>query len=212
VSELNTSALPGKPFTGEVWTTEEFLKLNKDIWVKMYPSGKKFYLLRATPDDIDIVDVAHSLANQCRFDGRIKQFYSVAQHSVLASMMMTGLPIHRLAALLHDGPEAYTGDLSRPMKMIGPNPAFNAVNDYITDLFRRRFGLPDESEYKKDLDIVDMSLLKTEDKYLGVPGEGNIIGCEDHAAYGFLEICPWTPARSKAMFMQTFYELWELIK
>jgi hypothetical protein len=51
-------------------------------WIQTY-TGKKFYPLTATIDDIDIEDIAHSLSMQCRFNGHCYVFYSVAEHSVL---------------------------------------------------------------------------------------------------------------------------------
>ena len=68
-------------------------------------SGKRFYLRRPTPADIDAGDVAHALAHICRFNGHTREFYSVAQHSILVSRL---LPDElKLAGLLHDAAEAY---------------------------------------------------------------------------------------------------------
>ena len=51
-------------------------------------SGKKFNYLTATIDDIDVEDIATALSNICRFAGHLPEFYSVAQHSVLASQIV----------------------------------------------------------------------------------------------------------------------------
>ena len=77
-------------------------------------SGKRFYLRRPTPADIDAGDVAHALAHICRFNGHTREFYSVAQHSILVSRL---LPDElKLAGLLHDAAEAYCGDMVKPLK------------------------------------------------------------------------------------------------
>ena len=73
-----------------------------------------------TLSNIDIEDIAISLSNNCRFNGHITEFYSVAQHSVL---VYEGLKYYDTAnrdtvfwGLLHDAHEAYVTDLPRPLK------------------------------------------------------------------------------------------------
>ncbi|GAF75851.1 unnamed protein product [marine sediment metagenome] len=70
--------------------------------------------------NINIQDIAHSLSLQCRFNGHISRFYSVAEHSVLVMRCVTeyiSLPKSALllGALLHDGNECYVGDIARPI-------------------------------------------------------------------------------------------------
>ncbi|MEO4031068.1 phosphohydrolase [Chromobacterium vaccinii] len=77
-------------------------------------SGILFDPIRPNPADIRIEDIAHALSNVCRFNGHTRQFYSVAQHSVIVSTLV---PNHlALAALFHDGSEAYISDVTRPVK------------------------------------------------------------------------------------------------
>lgn len=85
----------------------------KGDWIQTY-SGRRFWPLDPRPGEVDILDISHALANTCRFTGHCKQFYSVAQHSVLASRIVN--PEAALAALLHDAAEAYMGDIARPWK------------------------------------------------------------------------------------------------
>ena len=80
-------------------------------------SGLVFDPLDPDPTGVCIEDIAHSLSQQCRFTGHTKKFYSVAEHSVLASEILPGEPVEtRLAALLHDASEAYLSDIPRPLK------------------------------------------------------------------------------------------------
>ncbi len=77
-------------------------------------SGKRidFNCIRA--DDIDIYDIAHNLANICRFNGACPQHYSVAEHSVIVSKLLSDE--FKLWGLLHDAHEAYIGDVITPIK------------------------------------------------------------------------------------------------
>lgn len=47
--------------------------------------GNRFYPLEPRIDDIEIEDIAHGLAYQCRFNGQTNAFYSVAQHSLIVA-------------------------------------------------------------------------------------------------------------------------------
>jgi 5'-deoxynucleotidase YfbR-like HD superfamily hydrolase len=76
--------------------------------------GKPFDLTAPRADDIDPRDIAHALANLCRFNGHTRQFYSVAQHSCLVADLVP--EEHQLAALLHNAPDAYIGHMIEPLK------------------------------------------------------------------------------------------------
>lgn len=79
-------------------------------------TGQKFSFDNYKLCDILIEDIAHALSNLGRFTGHTSVFYSVAQHSLEMSRRILGGPEVKLAALLHDGAEAYVGDMSSPLK------------------------------------------------------------------------------------------------
>ena len=82
-------------------------------WIQTF-TGQKFWLDSPQSESIHIEDIAHSLSMQCRYAGHSKFFYSVAQHSYLATFLC---PYSlRLAVLLHDAAEAYLGDVTKPLK------------------------------------------------------------------------------------------------
>ena len=115
------------------------------------------------PDQLDIGDIARALANQCRFGGHCRVFYSVAQHSVIVSELVEergGDADDAFAALMHDATEAYLGDMPHPIKHRSPlGAAFKAAEDHLEEVLRARFRIkPDVPEIKR----VDRSLLATE--------------------------------------------------
>ena len=89
--------------------------------------GIEFWPMDPRPEDMDIRDVAHHLAMQCRFNGAIREFYSVAEHCWLGSHLIkwialrdgyTNTEARNLAFefLMHDAAEAWIGDMIRPIK------------------------------------------------------------------------------------------------
>lgn len=109
-------------------------------WMQTY-TGKKFFPADPQVDRIDIVDIAHALAMTCRYGGHTKQFYSVAQHSLL--MAEKASPAKKLRALMHDAPEAYIGDWIRPIKK---HPELKGQIEWLEELNERaicaKFDLP----------------------------------------------------------------------
>lgn len=77
-------------------------------------TGKTFDFTDILQNQISIIDIAWSLAHQCRFNGHTERFYSVAEHSVLVSRLCYSP--WRIYGLLHDAHEAYIGDIVGPLK------------------------------------------------------------------------------------------------
>lgn len=103
-------------------------------------SGKAFWPLDPREDEIDIDDIAHALAMQCRYAGHCKRFYSVAQHSVLVAQSMPTKALAR-SALLHDATEAYLVDVPRPVKPFLTE--YKAIEEKLYAFIARRFGVPE---------------------------------------------------------------------
>lgn len=76
--------------------------------------GRAYWPLDPRADEVDIEDIAHALAHQCRYAGHCSRFYSVAEHSVLVSLVVPRADA--MHALLHDAPEAYCVDVPRAVK------------------------------------------------------------------------------------------------
>lgn len=110
-------------------------------------TGGRFYVLRPCHEEVELEDIAHSLANLCRYNGHTKHFYSVAQHSVYVSQVLldwTGDRKLALLGLLHDAAEAYMGDVTRPLKAALDERApgvLRKVEDRIQEAILERFAL-----------------------------------------------------------------------
>ena len=101
--------------------------------------------LTMTEDDVDVRDIAHALARQCRYNGHTFGHLSVARHSLWVSnrLIDLGLTDLGLAGLLHDAAEAYTGDMIRPLKnhpALGA--AFAEVEDHVEGVLAKYFDVP----------------------------------------------------------------------
>ena len=99
--------------------------------------GVDIDLLNPQVSDINIDDIAHALSNICRFGGHCFPFYSVAQHSVLVAAMAP--PELKLAALLHDAPEAYLGDVIKPLKLL-LGDRYTQFEELFTIVIGNKFG------------------------------------------------------------------------
>ncbi len=128
----------------------------KGDWIQTY-LGVQFFPLDPRVHEIRLLDIAHSLSNTCRFTGHCKSFYSVAQHSVLVSQIVP----QEFAAwgLLHDAPEAYMADLSRPIKRHSRlGDEFRSIESFLMAAVCVRFGLirqePPAVKYADDIALM----------------------------------------------------------
>lgn len=111
----------------------------------------------------DIEVIARALAHINRFTGH-GGTYSVAQHCVL---MAGQVPAHlAFAALRHDAPEAYIGDVSAPLK--AHLPEYRKLEDFYHGVIDRHYGVDTRSAGIK---TADLRMLITEARMLGMPLE-----------------------------------------
>jgi len=182
----------------------------EDPWIETY-SGKKFHILNPRPEEIDIVDIAHAEANQCRFTGHVKNFYSVAEHSHYVSLLCK--PENALKGLLHDASEAYISDISRPLKYCtGIGPIYKEIEKKISDVIYAKFGLePDEPADVKNADNVmliteKVQLLNDEVSWFDDSTKSTWNGVSP-LSVNQLTIVGFVPKYAERIFLQRFAEL-----
>lgn len=164
--------------------------------------GLYFDFLDPQPEQIQLTDIAWGLSNCCRFNGHVQTFYSVAQHSVLVSLIVP--EDQALAALLHDASEAYTGDMVKPLKQLLPD--FKAVEKRIETAIASKFGLP--VEMSAEIKNADLRLLRTEQRDLTAAAGDNWNGLD---AYEPLpdRIDPLLPQQAFDLFWNRLLDLTE---
>jgi len=177
-------------------------------WIQTY-TGRKFFPLEPVAADIDPLDVAHALSNQCRFSGHTSRFYSVGEHSVHVANLLRdrGEPIDTVRwGLLHDATEAYLIDMPRPLKQDAEFGAMYRQAEAVLHMcVAARFGLP--AEIPDAVHQADNDLLLTEKRDLLGPspdlwyvGPGEAVDDLD-----LREQC--LPGKAETLFLRLFHEL-----
>lgn len=188
-------------------------------WIQTF-SGHQVWLFEPDPGVIDIHDIAHHLAIECRYTGATAFPYSVAQHSVLVSERVEELVLKRpvldhshihtcaLQGLLHDAAEAYLKDIPSPWKkyLVLADLAceYSALEDAWTACALRRFGLSEHlcPEVKK----ADAELLATEAAYF-FPEDTRPADWRLREYPLKMKIERWTFEEAKERFLQRFQTL-----
>lgn len=166
-------------------------------------SGRRFWPLNPRADEVFITDIAHHLSNICRFTGAVRKFYSVAQHSVLASWLLNsrGLDLARWG-LLHDASEAYICDVARPLKpYLGD---YRAIEGRLELAISDRFVLP--WPMPEDIKEADSRLLATERRDL-MPRLLDQCRLSTTLEPLVSIIHPWSPVEAREKFLDRFREL-----
>jgi len=181
----------------ELYTVEEG-------WIETY-SGLKFHFAAPSPDEVAIEDIAHALSLLSRYNGHTTRFYSVAEHSILMTWHARAMgitdPFHLLTVLLHDGAEAYIGDMPRPVKM--QMQAFKDVEQTIDVAIATKFCLfypfPD---YVKEF---DRRILRDE-REQAMSTSNNKWGTDELEPLG-VKLHFWSPDDAEEKFLEEFFRL-----
>lgn len=133
-------------------------------------TGRFVDLVDPDPKDICIEDIAWSLSRLARFNGHTinKLLYSVAQHSLVVANEAPRIALEeigydraltpsesgrwRLLGLLHDASEAYTGDISGPLKKIPElRPIIKGIEHNIQVAIFKALGINPPNELEESV-------------------------------------------------------------
>jgi uncharacterized protein len=167
-------------------------------------SGMLLDINNPNPLLINIVDIAHASANICRFGGHVKGApYSVAQHAWYVSYACPNK--FALAGLLHDGSEAYIGDVVSPLK---PNLSnYKNIEDGLMKAIGIRFGINNNLFHCPEVKKADNILLATEVRDLINP-VAKLLYTNLYEPLTNITIKPWHSCKAKYKFLQRFNELY----
>lgn len=156
-------------------------------------SGIYLNVFKPTIDMIDINDIANGLSKECRWGNQIEELYTVAQHSVLVSMLVN--PEHKLAALMHDASEGLgLHDIPSPIKY--HIKQYKKIETNLMYLIAEKYGFtyPLEQEIKE----ADKTMLEW---------EWNYVHLKKQLPNTTETVRVWTHQESKELFLKEFYNL-----
>lgn len=166
-------------------------------------SGAYVNLVDPDIDDILLEDIAHALSNIGRYTGHTSEFYSVAQHSILAAYAVVNEDTELARAMLfHDAHEAYLGDISSPLKRL-----IGSEYDELTEKFDRIIS----QKFDVDLTIPSISVI---DRRMGLTEADQLLDAD--IENGFwptdtgpfdISIVPWEPESAERAFYSVKFVL-----
>lgn len=163
-----------------------------------------------------VEEIAHGLANECRYSGQCKEFYSVAQHSVIvmelveAEILSTCIGPSRgllKAALLHDAAEAYCKDIPSPIKNMVGMEWYKAWENKVGECILDQFGLLEHIKHPV-IKWADLKALATEKR--DIMGSTIYDRMWTETVIGSLPpprekaIKPLSPKQAKGLFMRAW--------
>lgn len=177
--------------------------------------GQEFDFTAPGKHEVKIEVIAAALSKICRFTGHCREFYSVAQHSVLVSRLVQrsfmgspGIEQYRLAmyGLLHDAAEAYMGDMSGPLKKL--IPAYKEIEHRVEAVVFAALGIP--KDLPPEVKLADLAALKVEQQHL-MPKMVTAWDCVDGIDLTNLPDCfvlrPLPPAAAQELFLTRYAQL-----
>jgi hypothetical protein len=126
-------------------------------------SGRTFDFADPTPGMVEWSDVARALEHEGRWGNQSDVRTTVLQHLLFCWRVASSwgwVREARLAALLHDAPEAYLRDVPGPLKDLLPD--YRAVEERVADVVMRKAGLAPDKRYHSAVHELDKLACKLE--------------------------------------------------
>lgn len=149
-----------------------------DEWFQTF-TGLRVNLNDFRPENVCVTDILHSLPGITRFGAQARRLngytYTVGEHSCLiawyARHMLRLPPSCVKLALMHDAPEAYTGDIKRPIK--NARPEIRAIVKHVENVTMDVLGLPREKpDWLRELD--ERIIVDEKDALMCRPADGTL--------------------------------------
>lgn len=132
-------------------------------------TGKAINLLDPDPESFTIEDIATGLANNCRFNGQLKTWYSVAEHSIHVMELVPDAL--KKQALLHDAAEAFICDIPTPLKnLLGS--AYGDIEWTINRAIGQKFGVDLINLHESVKQADKIMVVSERDSFTGKPVVG----------------------------------------
>jgi hypothetical protein len=175
-------------------------------YIRTHSDGK-FFALEPEHGDIRIDDIAHGLANNCRWGGQCKYWYPVAAHAIWVSLVVP--KPFKLCALMHDSSEGLgLADIASPFKAFLPD--YKKIEDSAMGGIARKFGFewPVPPEVKKaDMLALYHERLVLFDSHPSVDSATiPMQALPDGWKLPTWSYKNWTPAKAKQHFLDYFKE------
>ena len=175
--------------------------MNEEPYIITY-TGVKFTPFKPKAEDIRIEDIAHALAMTCRWGGHVREFYSVAQHSCIVSMLSS----YPLIAILHDAAEAYLTDIPSLLKK--KLPTYCYAEDILQLAIYERFGCAPNTDEIEEIKKIDKAVMRLEYELLMPKNEYGIgVDITDVPEIHWNSLCAVRPEIAERMFLDRFEEL-----
>lgn len=162
-------------------------------------SGSYFDFEAPETSQFTIEDVAHGLSMICRFAGQCGRFYSVAQHSVHVSEIVP--PEDAYQGLMHDAPEAFVGDMAKPLKVMLPE--YSVIEKRVEAAVFQRFNVA--SPLPPTIKEADVVMLVTEQHQL-MKNRDDWEYCRGRTPLD-LHLLSWSPGQAKSRFLKRYHAL-----